>query len=155
MIVLLGILVIVNLSAQQRTKPMPSQPSAVSTSESLLVLERPDPEFQQKITDAGMQTAPHSASGLIWLLPTSTARELRTQQTATIGDVSPALRLQIEVQSSADDIRPSIERLGGVVLEAHGNLHVVAVPVTKLPQLRKLPGVTRVSKINSKYPTRQ
>jgi hypothetical protein len=139
--------------AQEPRKPMSLEASPANKSESLLLLQSSEPQIERKLQEMGVESDPHSTSGLIWLLPSEAARRFRDANPDQVRSLAPALRLQVETANPEARLGESLESLGGIVLESHGRFHEVAVPLTKLPQVRKLPGVVRVSKDLLVHPT--
>jgi hypothetical protein len=126
-------LLLVSLAATQK-----------STNEYLVRLTQPGSAFPVQLRSAGIMPLQHD--GQVWVVRVKDEKVLR--QTTEIQDVTPAVRVLMELDPRAKAISGVITKAGGIVTHNYRSVPAVAavLPMSKVTEIERLPGVKRISK---------
>jgi hypothetical protein len=115
-----------------------------TSNEYLVRLTQSDSAFPIKLRSAGIIPLQHD--GRVWVVRATDEKALR--QTTEIQDVTPAVRVLIELDPRAQAISGVITKAGGIVTHNYRSVPAVAavLPMSKVMEIGRLPGVKRMSK---------
>jgi hypothetical protein len=140
-----GILLLVLAGASQNDPFVAKRPQA---REYLIVLQAPDHNFGSQLLGKGIAPAREAAHA--WLAKFSFDREAEVRQMRGVKDIKPgvAVLIQLESGSTTEDLKTRLEALHGVITGTYSNLPTIAavLPLESMAEVRKLPGVKKVSK---------